>query len=85
MGEETLRAISKLDTADASKELKSTVIDFSAMSFLALYHAVKTKAAVNLKLFYETRDIGFLKKAYCRSKSDRLLGTDRFDHAGLLP
>ncbi|MBC8609779.1 hypothetical protein H8702_01415 [Massilimaliae timonensis] len=66
MGEETLRAISKLDTADASKELKSTVIDFSAMSFLALYHAVKTKAAVNLKLFYETRDIGFLKKAYCQ-------------------
>lgn len=47
-----------------NKELKSTVIDFQVLSYLALFHAEKIQAAKHLAFYYETRNYGSLKKCY---------------------
>ena len=51
------------DVAEDSKELFATVLDMKASAFLAQYHSHKILAALNLKLYYGTRDRSVLRKS----------------------
>jgi hypothetical protein len=65
MAEKTLLAAAGLEKLpNPSKELASTIKDFKILSFLGLYHSVKTLAAVSLKYYYAAGDITCLRDAY---------------------
>ena len=61
---EILIAADKAARSGAGKELKSAVIDFRIMAFLAKYHSVKIRAGLDLEFFYGTGDGDYLKSSY---------------------
>lgn len=48
---------------ERGKEWKSTLLDFMILANFALYHAGKIRSAVNLALYYQTRDLTSLLAA----------------------
>lgn len=57
-------SIKDMSLPDASKEIFSTVVDFTMLADIADFHAWKIGAAYFLELFFKTEDIANLKKSY---------------------
>lgn len=58
-----LTALSGIEAADGEKELRSSLVDFKVLAYLARYHALKTEAGIRVEGYFQTGDGSLLREA----------------------